>query len=110
MEADESLLRQVLFNLFLNAIQAVDNGGVVKVILSSISAREAAIEVHDNGPGVPLESREEIFRPYFTTRKDGTGFGLAVVRQIVLAHHWEIEYLPGGEKGSTFRITGLKLV
>jgi two-component system sensor histidine kinase HydH len=109
IDADESLLRQVLFNLLLNSIQAVDNGGTVEVVIRNTARGEASIELRDNGCGVPLHARENLFRPYFTTREGGTGLGLAVVRQIVLAHKWDIEYVPQ-EKGSVFRITGLKVV
>jgi two-component system nitrogen regulation sensor histidine kinase NtrY len=67
------------------------------------------LEVRDNGPGVPPESRNEIFKPYFTTQKTGTGLGLAVVQQIVLAHGWEIQCLANEPKGAVFRITHLKV-
>ncbi|KPL10964.1 hypothetical protein AMJ85_05060, partial [candidate division BRC1 bacterium SM23_51] len=93
VEADESLLRQVLFNLLVNAVQEVDREGKVKVVIEKSTPNEASFEVQDDGPGVPANAREEIFRPYFTTHKGGTGLGLAVVRQIVLAHGWDIEYL-----------------
>ena len=109
IEADEQLLRQALFNLLLNAIQAVNAGGQIEVFTARQSASEAAIEVRDNGPGVPPERRAEIFKPYFTTQKLGTGLGLAVVQQIVLAHGWEIECLDHPPQGAVFRITHLKL-
>ena len=67
------------------------------------------MEVRDNGPGVPAEHRAEIFKPYFTTNQKGTGLGLAVVHQIVLAHGWEIECLPNEPQGAMFRISHLKL-
>ena len=70
---------------------------------------EASLEVRDNGTGVPPERRQEIFKPYFTTNQKGTGLGLAVVQQIVLAHGWEIECLGNEPKGTVFRITHLKL-
>ena len=110
IEADEQLLRQALFNLLLNAIQAVNAGGQIEVFTARQSASEAAIEVRDNGPGVPPERRAEIFKPYFTTQKLGTGLGLAVVQQIVLAHGWEIECLDHPPQGAVFRITHLKLL
>jgi signal transduction histidine kinase len=109
IEADEQLLRQTLFNLLLNAIQAVDAGGEIQVAIQKRNAAEAALEVRDNGPGVPPERRTEIFKPYFTTQKGGTGLGLAVVQQIILAHGWEIQCLPNEPKGAIFRITHLKL-
>ena len=109
VEADEQLLRQALFNLLLNAIQAVDGDGKIQVQAERQNASEAALEIRDNGPGVPAERRAEIFKPYFTTQKTGTGLGLAVVQQIVLAHGWEIECLPNEPTGAVFRITHLKL-
>jgi signal transduction histidine kinase len=109
IEADEQLLRQALFNLVLNAIQAVDGNGRIQILTQKAGTAEAAIEIRDNGPGVPPERRQEIFKPYFTTHQKGTGLGLAVVQQIVLAHGWEIECLPNEPKGAVFRITHLKL-
>jgi two-component system sensor histidine kinase HydH len=109
IEADEQLLRQALFNLLLNAAQAVDAGGEIEVLAERRSVSEAALEIRDNGPGVPPERRAEIFKPYFTTQKTGTGLGLAVVQQIVLAHGWEVECLPNQPKGAVFRISHLKL-
>jgi signal transduction histidine kinase len=109
IEADEQMLRQVLFNLVLNAIQAVGEGGEIQILTQRDGASEAAIEVRDNGPGVPPDRRAEIFKPYFTTQQKGTGLGLAIVQQILLAHGWEIECLSNEPKGARFRITHLKL-
>lgn len=109
IEADEQLLRQALFNLLLNSTQAVDGNGEIQVVAQRTSNSEAALDIRDNGPGVPPERRTEIFKPYFTTHTRGTGLGLAVVQQIVLAHGWEIECLANQPKGATFRITHLKL-
>jgi signal transduction histidine kinase len=109
IEADEQLLRQALFNLLLNAIQAVDGNGEIQIVAEKRHATEASLEVRDNGPGVPPDRRTEIFKPYFTTQKGGTGLGLAVVQQIVLAHGWEVECLGNEPQGAVFRITHLKL-
>ena len=109
IEADEQLLRQVLFNLIINAIQAVSEGGQIKIAVRRASATEAVLEVRDDGGGVPPENRAEIFKPYFTTHQKGTGLGLAVVSQIVLAHGWEITCLPNEPRGAIFRITHLKI-
>jgi len=109
IEADEQLLRQTLFNLILNAIQAVDANGHIEVFTERLTASEAVLEVRDDGPGVPLENREEIFKPYFTAQKHGTGLGLAVVQQIVLAHEWEIQCLQNEPRGAVFRISHLRL-
>ncbi|MBC8095342.1 MAG: hypothetical protein H7Y43_05990, partial [Akkermansiaceae bacterium] len=110
VEADEQLLRQVLFNLILNAIQAADVGGKIELNIQRANAAEAILEIRDNGPGVPRERRQEIFKPYFTTHQQGTGLGLAVVQQIILAHGWEIVCLANEPRGAVFRISHLKIV
>jgi signal transduction histidine kinase len=109
IRADEQLLRQALFNLLLNATQVVDAKGEIQVVTRRTSATEACLEVRDNGPGVPAENRQEIFKPYFTTQKKGTGLGLALVQQIVLAHEWEVEVVPNEPRGAVFRVTHIKL-
>lgn len=109
VEADESLLRQVIFNLLLNAYQSVGPGGHVEVVLNENGRNGASMEIHDDGPGVPSDLREEIFKPYFTTRTEGTGLGLAVVKQIALAHQWDFEYLPGENGGAVFRVSAMRL-
>ena len=109
IEADEQLLRQTLFNLLLNAVQAVGAGGEIQIIAGRQNPGEAFLEVRDNGHGVPTDRRQEIFKPYFTTHQKGTGLGLAVVQQIVLAHGWEIECLSNEPRGAVFRITHLKV-
>ncbi len=93
IKADEQLLRQALFNLLLNAVQAVGKQGEIQVLAEKGEAGEVVLEIRDNGPGVPAEHRSDIFKPYFTTNLKGTGLGLAVVQQIVLAHGWEIQCL-----------------
>lgn len=109
IESDEQLFRQMLFNLLLNAVQALDAGGEIQVVTGR-KGPEAFLEIRDNGHGVPPENRKEIFKPYFTTHQKGTGLGLAVVQQIVLAHGWEIECLPNEPKGAVFRVTHLKVI
>jgi signal transduction histidine kinase len=107
IEADEQLLRQALFNLLLNAIQAVPPQGEIRIEVRKNGSQQLALDICDNGPGVPPEHRVDIFKPYFTTTQNGTGLGLAVVQQIVLAHGWEIECLANEPQGAVFRITHL---
>jgi signal transduction histidine kinase len=109
VEADEQLLRQVLFNLLINAIQAAGQNGKIQIMVQRAGPAEAVLEVRDDGPGVLPENRREIFKPYFTTHQKGTGLGLAVVQQIVLAHGWEIICLANEPRGAVFRITHLKI-
>ena len=108
IDADEQLLRQALFNLLINAVQAVGRGGNIEVAAWKNHASGAVLEIRDNGPGVAPEHRAEIFKPYFTTHQKGTGLGLAVVEQIVLAHGWEIECVPNQPRGAIFRISHLR--
>jgi signal transduction histidine kinase len=109
IQADEQLLRQVLFNLLINAIQAANPNGNIQIIIQRAGPTEAVLEVRDDGPGVLAENRREIFKPYFTTHQKGTGLGLAVVQQIVLAHGWEITCAANEPRGAVFRITHLKI-
>ena len=69
VEADEQMLRQALFNLILNAIQAADGDGDIQVVAEKRGPTEASLEIRDNGPGFLPEQRAEIFKPYFTTQK-----------------------------------------
>ncbi|MFO1501566.1 MAG: ATP-binding protein, partial [Verrucomicrobiota bacterium] len=109
IEADEQQLRQALFNLLINAIQAAEMGGSIEVAGFRKSSADAVLEIRDNGPGVPPEHRTDVFKPYYTTNQKGTGLGLAVVQQIVLAHGWEIECLGNEPRGAIFRISHLRL-
>lgn len=110
VQADEQLLRQALFNLLLNALQAVEPGGRVEVRWVAMGADEAALEVCDDGPGVPEAERASIFKPYVTMRPKGVGLGLAIVQQIVSAHRWEVACLAQEPRGAVFRISHLKTV
>jgi two-component system sensor histidine kinase HydH len=110
IEADEQLLRQALFNLLLNATQALGRGGEIRVTATRNGESTLTLDISDNGPGVPPEHRKEIFKPYFTTHQKGTGLGLAIVQQIVLAHGWEIECLPHEPRGALFRLRHLKVL
>ncbi|MBM3854135.1 MAG: hypothetical protein FJ399_13430 [Verrucomicrobia bacterium] len=107
--ADEQLFRQALFNLMLNAVQAVESGGHIVVRWRVAENGDAALEVCDDGPGVAEADRTEIFKPYVTKRPKGVGLGLAIVQQIVAAHHWEIACLPREPRGANFRISHLRL-
>ena len=80
--ADPALLRPVLLNLIRNAVQAMSGGGTLRV--SAAADGEAArVAIADTGPGIPAAAREEIFRPFYTTRARGTGLGLTVARGLV---------------------------
>jgi signal transduction histidine kinase len=99
-DVDALAIEQVLINLFLNAIDASPEGGVVRVQVAAES-QGVRIEVHDQGPAIPEGVRDHLFDPYFTTKDSGTGLGLAVSREIVCHHGGTIDFDSGGS-GTTF--------
>lgn len=108
VEADEQLFRQALFNLLLNAVQAVEPGGQIQVRWRATEQEGIVLEVADDGPGVPVADRAEIFKPYVTKRPKGVGLGLAIVQQIVAAHRWEVACLGNEPRGAVFRLSHLR--
>jgi signal transduction histidine kinase len=109
IEADQLLLRQALFNVLLNAVQAVGSGGAIEVKINAVGPREAMLEITDDGPGVDPENRLSIFKPYVTMREKGVGLGLAIVQQIAAVHHWEVVCVPNEPRGAVFRFRHLKI-
>jgi len=109
VEADEQLMRQAIFNVLLNATQAVAPGGRIDVRLTAVGSREAVLEIADDGPGVPAGDRASIFKPYVTMRPKGVGLGLAIVAQISAAHHWEVTCVANEPRGAVFRFRHLKI-
>jgi len=103
--ADRELLRQALFNMLLNAIHFAPDGDTVRIDVQSNGACQ--IEVADRGPGVPEEAIDSLYTPYYTTRSNGTGLGLATVRRIAAAHGWGTGYRPRPGGGSVFFIDGI---
>jgi signal transduction histidine kinase len=104
---DKSGLQQVLLNLFMNGIQAMEKGGELKVVIRSTeSGSEARIDVLDTGPGIAPEHLNQIFDPFFTTKKVGvgTGLGLSVSYNIIKKNggRMEVDSRPG--QGARFSI------
>lgn len=95
--------KQVLLNLISNAIQASPDGGQVTV-RALLEEHAAVLTVTDCGCGIPEEYRDSIFDPFFSTKQEGTGLGLGIVRKIVEAHGGELSFHPNSEKGVTFRV------
>lgn len=107
IDADRDLLTQVLINLMRNGAEAAAESQTVIAIDLSIVARRGAlvqIDVTDNGPGIPEALQHDIFLPFFTTKPKGTGVGLSLARQIVLAHGGSIEAGDAPAGGARFRI------
>jgi len=101
---DPDRFSQCLLNLYLNAIEAMTNGGVLTVEAAIAPGGGLRIAVTDTGPGIPERHRSKIFDPYFTTKTTGTGLGLAIVYKIIEAHGGSIsiESAPGG--GTRFTV------
>jgi len=107
---DRMLIRRVLANLVENAVQAAEAAGKqprVRLSLSAdLAAESVAIQVDDNGPGVPPLEAARIFDPYYTTKEHGTGLGLAIVRKIVIDHGGDVsvDAAPPPFSGARFSI------
>jgi len=105
VNGDEEYLKQALMNLIINAIQAMPDGGILKVVVNNKkSGNFFQIVFSDTGKGVPSEDYEKIFSPFFTTKVNGTGLGLSLVHKIINEHRGFIECKRNGENGMTFII------
>jgi signal transduction histidine kinase len=100
---DPALIQQVVLNLLLNGIQAIPREGTVEVNLTPEDG-QVLICVKDNGRGIPPEALPKIFKPFFTTRKEGTGLGLSLANGIVQSHGGTIEARSTPGQGTQFRI------
>jgi signal transduction histidine kinase len=103
VEHDSSQIHQVLLNLLLNAIQAIDQQGRIAVELKPRD-QSAAIIVTDNGRGIAPEHLSNIFRPFYTTKGNGTGLGLSLARRIIEQHQGTIEVTSTAGQGTQFTV------
>jgi signal transduction histidine kinase len=109
LEGDEVLLRQAFNNLLRNAVEACAGASraPVVVIQSEIDSaqRVSRISVNDNGPGIRPEARERVFRPFFTSKHNGTGLGLSLVQKIIVLHNGRITAASSPLGGASLQIT-----
>lgn len=103
IELDSDKINQVLLNLYLNAVDAMDRGGILEVSVIK-DKKGAIIRVSDNGCGIKPEDLSRVFDPYFTTKSTGTGLGLAIVNNIIQAHNGKIHIDSDIGKGTTVSI------
>jgi PAS domain S-box-containing protein len=106
MEMPEGLLRQILYNILMNAIEASPRGGVVK-IMTEVNDEILILSISDQGAGIPFEARSHIFEPFFTTKhgyKSGLGLGLSISKQIVEKLGGHINFESETENETVFRI------
>lgn len=100
----EHHLFEIINNLVRNALEAIDNDGLLLVLASSID-NKVVITIQDTGPGIRPDARDRIFSPFFTTKEHGTGIGLAVVKKLVEENSGSIEVRTVPEKGTTFIVS-----
>jgi signal transduction histidine kinase len=103
VRVDHDLLKQAFLNIAVNAMQAMPEGGELR-FTSTANEDTAEIRIADTGSGIPPELREKIFRLYFTTKKEGSGIGLAMAFRIVQLHDGTIDFTSEPGKGTTFYI------
>jgi len=103
VEHDGDQIHQVLLNLLLNSLQAIDSNGKITVTVKP-QGSTAVVEVSDNGRGIAPDHLPNIFRPFYTTKGDGTGLGLSLARRIVEDHHGRIDVSSALGKGTTFAV------
>lgn len=104
IQADPDRLKQVLLNLYLNAIHAIGRDGVITVAVRECGDGRVKVSVADSGKGMTVEQLQAIFTPYFTTKADGTGLGLAVVQNLVEQHGGTIDAESTPGKGALFTL------
>ena len=102
-EIDDDQIYQVLLNLVNNALQAMENDGVI-TIRTDCHEGLVTLQVQDSGPGIPPDMRQKVFEPFFTSKAQGTGLGLAIVKKFIESHQGGISIVeaPGG--GAIFKI------
>jgi signal transduction histidine kinase len=109
VEGDEVLLRQAFSNLLRNAVEAC--AGASRAPIVSVDAEldqalhTSIITISDNGPGIPPEARERVFQPFFTTKRSGTGLGLALVQKIIVFHNGRVSVSDSDLGGACLQVT-----
>ncbi|CRK81943.1 ATP-binding protein [Neobacillus massiliamazoniensis] len=101
---DEKQLKQVFINLIKNAIEAMSEGGRIKIKLKTILGQKLYVAIEDEGCGIPEENIPNLVEPFFTTKKEGTGLGLMVSNQIIKDHKGVLNIKSISEKGTTVEI------
>jgi signal transduction histidine kinase len=103
---DPDKLRQAISNVIINSIQAMPDGGELRIATTYDAAQNAVvIEINDTGVGIPQENIDRLFEPYFTTKSDGTGLGLPITYKLIEAHGGEIRVESEEGQGTSFIVT-----
>jgi signal transduction histidine kinase len=101
---DTDLIKQAVLNIIINGAQAMENGGTL-TIRARQHGGEGQLEIHDTGPGIPPAIRDKIFNLYFTTKKSGSGIGLAMTYRIMQLHNGSVHFDTRSGEGTTFYLT-----
>lgn len=104
INCDRSQIKQVFINIIKNAIEVMEDGGTIQVIVIKHD-QHVDIDIVDEGPGIPDELLDKINEPFFTTKKNGTGLGLMITNQILTKHKGELTVIRNKTRGTTFRVT-----
>ncbi len=102
---DPEQIKEALLNLEINALEAMPQGGVLRLVLAQKDDQEVIIRVSDTGQGISPQIKSKIFDPFFTTKEQGTGLGLTIVHTVVKNHGGTISVAPNNGQGTTFTIT-----
>jgi len=105
VSVDPEQIRQAFTNLGVNALEAMPQGGVLRVKVMKNTKDRLLIQFSDTGKGIPKEMQTKIFDPFFTTKEGGTGLGLFIAQQIITQHGGDIVFEGGEKEGSTFTIS-----
>jgi signal transduction histidine kinase len=101
---DSDQITQMLLNIFMNSIEAMEPGGELRVAMR-LKNGKIELSISDTGEGIPQKDKDRIFDPFFTTKSSGTGLGLTIVYRIIEDHEGEIKVRSEENKGTTFYIT-----
>ena len=105
VSVDAQQMRRVLINLIDNAVAAMNEQGMIRIRTRTLGGDGSVrIEVVDSGPGIPPEDRDKMFAPYFSTKKRGTGIGLAIVHKVITDHRGTIRVEDNTPRGARFVI------
>ena len=102
---DQDAFRQVFLNLVNNSLDAMPDGGRIEITTALYGEHTIEIIFRDTGTGIAPEDFEHLFEPMWTTKPSGSGFGLAIAREIMREHGGQIEAIPNAERGAIFRLT-----
>ena len=105
LNSDKAQLKQLFLNILLNSAQAMKEGGELKIKVHPKDNHKILITVTDTGEGIPEDKLDNIFNPFFTTKRGGTGLGLSICYGIIESHLGEIEVKSKANQGTTVLIT-----